>query len=289
MHIRHRYLSVLFVLFMLSPGLAAANGYLVVALVEPEMSWTLFIQKNGEQWEAIVTEHEPRTPAYSAATQQLVYADSDGSIRLRKNGVEQVIFQSTEKHKFTQPVFNMAGSHIYMVQLIDGSSIDTDIVIGDLNTGKIKKTVTQRSVQFEPFVTNEYLYYSSVSCVPPECHRIIEDIWRINPVAVQVEQLTRLNAIGREPIVSTNGELYFISDVNGRFRLHQLVDGLPTPIAPDIGSDSSPGITESGNIVFINRTRSQADTLKQWSVDSSEVSDIVAPLGSIKLRDFSTW
>jgi len=279
----------LLVTFFLSPSLVLAAGNLVVGLVYPEMEWKLFIQQEKGNWELFPTEEEPRTPVYSEESDLLVYADSRGNIRVVDKGVERVAFAASEEHTFTQPVFDQSGNQIYVVQLKQGSSVDTDVLIGDLLSGKTRKVISQRSAQFEPFVTDEHVYYNSVSCIPPACDRIIADIWRINPVSLVAEQLTALNAISKAPAVSLDGELYFISDTSGRFRLHRYSKTESTPLTPDVGTDSSPGVTASGDVIYINRMRSKPDTLKQWSDVSGQVSDIPTPQNVIKLRDFSTW
>jgi len=273
----------------LLPLVAKADaGFLAVGLDEKSQQWTLYLQPEGSEWQAIETDDEPRTPDYNALQKTTAYADSQGNIRMIKDGVDSIVFAAGDTYTLTQPVFTEQGDAVYMVALKNGNSLDTDIVRGELSSGEIQSVVGQRSAQFEPFVVDDEIYYSSVSCVPPSCHRIIEDIWKINPVSRVAEQLTRFNAISREPVVH-DSNIYFISDLSGQFRLHTLVDGKSVPLTSAKGIDSSPGVAENGDVVFIQKNRSSPDVLKIWFKATGEIAEIAGPPGTVKLRDFGVW
>lgn len=277
-------------LFIVPLPLAADTGLMVVGLEAASGEWKLFIQPSGGEWQPIDTDDEPRTPLYIESSRQTIYADSGGNIRSRIDNQEQTLFRSNKSYSLTQPAIDNTGERLYMVALKDGASLDTDILQGNFKTGKLNDAVIQRSAQFEPFLAGQDIYYSTVTCVPPACHRIIEDIWRMNPVSRVAEQLTRTNAISREPVVdSESGQLFFISDKTGRFRLHTLVDGDSVALTHGDAIDSSPAIADSGDVLFIQRKHGTADGIGQWSKTSQKIQQIEPPKGVVKLRDLSTW
>jgi len=285
---RFGWLIILTLLLPWNFSIAADSGFLVVGLEQRSLQWQLYRQLANNEWVLVATDDEPRTPDYHPISNRLVYADSVGSIRIVESNSERTLFESDPAYKLTQPVFSSDGDLVYMVALKDGNSVDTDIVVGNITTGEVSPVVLQRSAQFEPFVSDDYILYSSVSCVPPACHRIIEDIWKIQPVSREAEQLSNFNVISREPVF--NGEnVFVISDLTGRFRLHKLQDGTSVPLSSGDVIDSSPGITNRGDVVFIQRKRNAPDVIKQWQRDSGDLLDIKGPAGILKLRDLDAW
>ena len=286
-----KYIRILACCMFVASSNVSADGLMVVGLVPATMEWKLFIQAANEEWLIVPTEDEPRTPVRHGASSQILYADSLGNIRhISAEGNESVVFNASANATFTQPEFGEQATQAYVVSLKNGASVDTDILIGDLKTGSLDAVVRQRSAQFEPFSTPDGLYYSSVSCVPPACHRIIEDIWRINPVTSEAHQLTSTNAISREPVVDyARSTLYFISDKGGQFQLYHHSDGEATPITSSNGPVSSPAINSAGDIFYIQRSKSHTDQLFRWSGKTSTLSEVPGPTGVTKLRDLSVW
>ena len=274
------------------PRASIAEGLLMVGLSKSDMNWAIYSTRKGEDWKTISTIDEPRTPVFNSVKNLLAYVDSGGNVRLIKNDVETVILPASQSVSYTQPAFDHDGNHLFVVALKDGASVDTDIMKLHIDTGEITPIVKQRSAQFEPAYAGETLFYSSVSCVPPACHRIIEDIWKISPVSLEAEQLTMLNAISREPTIDNkNDTIYFISDKSGQLSLWSLSAADVKEVIGDSGSgsDSSPAVTESGDVVFIRKSRYESDQLLSWSSDKNTTIKIGIPQPVVKIRDLSTW
>ena len=118
--------------------------------------------------------------------------------------------------------------------------------------------VTQRSAQFEPyFHAPDTLYYANVLCTEG-CGRVIQEIWRKNLVSGQAEQLTLMNAIAQQPVVSPDGKwLVFSSDKAGNFHLWrmELATRRVEQLTAGRVTDISPAVDGNGEVYFIRRSR----------------------------------
>jgi len=193
---------------------------------------------------------EVRTPVLSESRDTLFYINEEGIVKstLLKNMKDTVLLKPSLEASYAQPEYDDKNNLLYVVQLKQGKSVDTDIIRLDLSSGEIKPIVIQRSAQFEPFLSAEWLYYSNVHCVVG-CGRIIQEIWRFHTVSGIAEQLTLLGNITRQPAVDENAEwLYFSSNVSGNYhifrqslenkKLEQLTKGSVTDMSPAISNDT---------------------------------------------------
>jgi len=221
-------------------------------------SWQLYVvQPSALKPQVVKTVSEPRTPTYTAQTGKIAYIGADGSLHeiLLASGEDRVLLKPDAQRALTQPAYDATGKRLFVVALKEGASVDTDILL--LSEEKPKSVVTQRSAQFDPyFHAPRTLYYSNILCTIG-CGKIIQEIWRKDLVSGEAEQITLLNAMARQPVISQEGQwLYFSSNKAGNFhiwrmsletrRYEQLTEGKV--------SDINPALDQQGNLYFIRHT-----------------------------------
>jgi dipeptidyl aminopeptidase/acylaminoacyl peptidase len=233
-------------------------GTTFIALTEGE--WRLYVVTDRSLGpEYVSTEVEPRSTEYSAINEVIAYFGSDGSMREVDliTGKERVLAKPDDNISYTQPEYGQKGEDLFVVELINGNSQDTDLGVISKDGNHYRKVVSQRSAQFEPFFKSpNTLYYSNVHCALG-CSQIIQEIWRINILTKEAEQLTLLNAMSRQPKLSHDQKwIYFSSNKAGNYHIwrmnletkeyQQLTEGNVTDVDPSLDSD--------GHLYFIRRS-----------------------------------
>lgn len=211
------------------PTLAKSNvcdqwpqGLVFVGLTDA--GWqTYAVIKTGRKPKKIDLDAEARTPIYTSGRESMIYIDEAGQVNefsLKPRKAKTLLSPSNEA-AYAQPEFDEKNNAVYVVKLKQGKSVDTDIIRVDLNTGKTKPLVIQRSAQFEPRLAQDWLYYSNVHCVVG-CGKIIQEVWRYHTVSGIAEQVTLLNTISRQPTVDEQGQwLYFSSNAAGNYHIYR--------------------------------------------------------------------
>lgn len=251
--------------------------------------WQLYVVGQGDSAPRLVTTKlEPRTPAFDLGSGKVVYIGADGSLREKaiEDADSRELLKPTSMRAYTQPAYEPGGARIYVVALREGASVDTDILVLDEDRSEPDPVVTQRSAQFEPStVSRNELYYSNVLCTIG-CGKIIQEIWRIDLVSGEAEQLTMLNAVARQPTVSPDGRwLYFSSNKAGAYhiwRMHlerrnyeQLTEGNV--------ADTSPALDGTGTVYFIRRSPTRVQLMARTA--TGEVRTVSLPDHVSDLRD----
>lgn len=224
--------------------------------------WKLYaVEEGGLQW--IKTPTEARTPALHFSSRLIVYIGADGAVHEidRTKQTETVVLQPDIEQSYAQPAYDRNARGIFLVALKDGNSADTDIVYFDREKRNLKTVVRQRSSQFEPYPVSQTvpnlpdnaLLYSSVHCTIG-CGKIIQEIWVIDTVSSEARQLTLMDSIARQPIVSA-GELYFSANKHGHFHIWRQ-DQAGNAVARTTGlvTDINPVADQQGNVFFIRHT-----------------------------------
>jgi hypothetical protein len=242
-----------------------------------------FVGLSAERWQLYVvlpsalkpqiveTVLEPRTPTYAVQTGKIAYLGADGSLRviLLETGEDRIVLKPDAQRTLAQPAYDAAGKRLFVVALKEGASVDTDILV--LSEDKPKSVVTQRSAQFEPyFHAPRTLYYSNILCTIG-CGKIIQEIWRKDLVSGEAEQITLLNAIARQPIISREGQwLYFSSNKAGNFHIWRmsLETGRYERLTEGRVTDINPAFDRQGNLYFIRHTPT-GTTLMQRRTDGT--------------------
>lgn len=251
--------------------------------------WQLYVvEKNRTEPRIVPTVSEPRTPTYHSGRRIVSYIAADGS--LREHGMDGskggTLLKSDSKHAYTQPAYDPTGELLYVVELKEGASVDTDILVLDKSRKKSKAIVKQRSAQFEPMAPNaNELFYSNVLCTV-DCGKIIQEIWQMDVVSGEAKQVTLVNSIARQPFVSRDGKwLYFSSNKKGPYHVwrmnlktqeyEQLTQGNVT--------DVSPVLDQKGNLYFIRRSSEGVQLM--YMTPDGELSAMTLPEGISDLRD----
>lgn len=249
---------------------------------------TQTIHPNNGEFQEIELADSLRTPAYDSVNNRVAYISDNGSVveQIIGGSNNTLINASSNRNNYTQPAYSPSGEGLYIVELKEGTSVDTDILVFDKSRKELKPVVTQRSAQFDPMLpTENELYYSNVHCTV-DCGKIIQEIWRKNLVSGVAEQVTLLNSISRQPFLLPDGEwLYFSSNKKGNYHIwrmnlkskeyEQLTQGYVT--------DINPVLDEEENLYFIRRS---PDGVMLMRRDRRGVlKEMILPDGVTDIRD----
>lgn len=236
--------------------------------------WKPYILSGG-QARPVGTVVEPRTATYDAKHGLVAYVGADNHLHEVSvtDGQDRVLLTANKQKAFTQPAYAPDGSQLFVVEMKDGASADTEIVaMVNKGTDPPRPVTRQPAAQFEPrAVRDGYLLYSSVSCVVG-CGRIIQEIWRKHLASDEAEQITLTNAIARQPVASADGKwIYFSSNRAGHYHLWRTAGaGLPLEqITHGDVADVSPALDRDGNLYFV-RHADQGTRLMRRALDGRE-------------------
>lgn len=173
------------------------------------------------------TQLEPRQACVVPDGSQLVYSADDGSIRLSRARLEEetVLARSDAKRSFTQPCLSADGREVYVVEMADGKSLETEILRYASGAAEPQRIARQPGAQHDPFVhLKRWLVYASVGC-SAGCDELLVEIWARDLLAGKARQLTLLNALSQGPV--TDGRrVVFSSNASGTHQLWQVgMDG----------------------------------------------------------------
>ena len=235
--------------------------------------WRLYtIVSSDSMLKQIPTILEPRTQTVNAQTRKVAYIGPDASLIEISidDRTERTVLSAGNDYAYAQPTYDAQGKTLFVVALKKGASVDTDILMR--KDGEWSVLIKQRSAQFEPyFHPPNTLYYSNVHCTE-DCGHIIQEIWRKDLVSGVSEQVTLVNAIARQPVVSSDGKwLYFSSNKAGNFHIwrlslesseyERLTDGNVT--------DESPALDASDRLFFVRHSRDEPTEILMWEKDGA--------------------
>lgn len=230
--------------------------------------WRVYYSVGHGPLKTIPTATEPRTPALNLAAGRLAYISAEGSLRetILADGRDTVVLQADGQRTFTQPAYETPGNRLFVVELHEGASVETDILALGPERESAKPLVIQRSAQFEPHHDGRsHLYYSNVHCTLG-CGKIIQEIWRFDLVTGEADQLTLTNHIARQPVASADGKsLYFSSDRAGNFHIWRLnlATGHTEPLTRGPVTDTDPAVGKDGAVYFVRRSPGRTE-LMRW-------------------------
>ncbi len=250
--------------------------------------WQLYLMApEAKEPQPVVTAQEPRTPTYNPRVGKVAYIGSDASLReiTLATATEQIVLNADAKHTYTQPAYDSDGKRLFVVALREGASVDTDILMLDETRHQAQAVVTQPLAQFEPrFQAPDTLYYASVSC-NHGCGRIIQEIWRINLSSGEAEQLTRVNAIARQPVLATDSQwLYFASNQAGNFHLWRLnlASGQYEPLTTGRVTDSNPAFDHDHRLYFLRHTPAGVQLLRRENNGTLQALTLPEPFEDLR-------
>jgi len=188
------------------------------------------------------TQQEPRHACVAPDGSKAVYSAADGTVRLIAVAANQesVLARASPQRSYTQPCMSSSGSEVYVVEMQDGKSVETEILRFS-KAPEPERIARQPGAQHEPFVHQErWLVYASVGC-SEGCDELLVEIWTRDLMTGKARQLTLLNALSQGPV--TDGRrVIFSSNASGAHQLWQvgidgsdarrLTDGLPQALHP---------------------------------------------------------
>ncbi len=252
-------------------------------------NWQLFVVAKGQSnLRGISTVSEPRTPTFHLEIGRIAYIAADGS--LYEHGIDKInnkaLLKAGRKQAYTQPAYDPTGKSLFVVELKEGASVDTDILMLNKTTQTSKSVIIQRSAQFEPFMpTKNELYYSNVLCTVG-CGKIIQEIWHMNIVSGEAQQLTLLNSIARQPFISPDSDwLYFSSNKKGYYHIWRmnLTSNKYEQLTQGGVTDISPVMDKNNNLYFIRRSPEAVQLMRMNN--QGEIKPMILPKGMTDIRD----
>lgn len=249
-----------------------------IYMVNPE---TMMLQ-------ALKTQVEPRNHSINFKTSKVCYIASDGSLRefsITKQMEEKVLLTSNGENAFAQPIYSRDGKKIFFVELKKGSSVDTDIWVVKSGSQHPALLIGQRSAQFEPYShLDKVLFYSNVLCTLG-CGKFIQEIWKKHLVSQEAEQVTLLNCISRQPMLSEDGKwLYFSSNKAGNYHIWRfsLDDKMYEQVTCGNVTDINPFVDEHGNLYFIRHSANGACLMSKQGNSRAEKINLPEKIKEIR-------
>ena len=190
-------------------------------------TWGLYRVDERQAVLRLPTQQEPRQACVVPDGSKAVYAAADGTVRLvaASAGLETVLARADAKRSYTQPCMSVDGGEVYVVEMADGKSLETDILRYTSGASEPARIARQPGAQHDPFVyQRRWLVYASVGC-SDGCEELLVEIWARDLVAGRARQLTLLNALSQGPV--TDGRrVVFSSNASGTHQLWQVgLDG----------------------------------------------------------------
>ena len=185
-----------------------------------DKDWLVCITQEDGTTKEIKLEQEPRSFDYNFKTGQILYVGSNGILRLYHKGSERELKLPDTTSSYTQPSFSCKNDLAYAVELIEGNSKSTQIVLIDLDHDILTTVVQQNSSQFEPSETNDRtLLFTNLVC-NNGCGKLIQEIWQKDKIMGESDQLTLLNAFSNNPSLHPDDHwLFFSSNKNGNYHI----------------------------------------------------------------------
>jgi hypothetical protein len=253
-------------------------------------TWALYRVTDQGKAVRFPTQLEPRHACFSARDQTAVYIAANGSLRLAKldGSPEVVLAVDDAKRSFTQPCLSEDGREVVAVEMMEGKSVETEIVRFDVNqpvqTHKDKpytRIARQPGGQHDPFIhQGRWLTYASVNC-SDGCDRLLVEIWLRDLIGGTARQLSLLNAMSQAPV--TDGKkVVFSSNPAGVFQLWQInADGSGLQALTDTKTNALHPALCAGGLYFVQSTPSGAVLMKR-NADGSTLAFKVPGLQSFR-------
>lgn len=274
----HKYIYVIFLacssfLFSLTAVAGLPVGSSFIAL--DGGAWRFFIvEANGvRRVNAIL---DPRQAVWSPSRQEVVYLSVEGAVRRfsLKSMTDTVMVLPESNDAFTQFAFVGGGSRLIAVKLFNRKSETAMLVYWDETKMKFEILSEKRGASFDPVLKGEGLLYSFASCVVG-CGNIIHDIWIKDVISGSARQLTKLNAISRQPIFMDDNTVIFSSNAKGNYHLwrYKIDEDAASSITDGFVTDVDPIVDKKNDIYFIRRTGSKGKFMRLTDGVVTQLSD----------------
>ncbi|MEX2473873.1 TolB family protein [Marinobacter sp.] len=253
--------------------------------------WKLYVAESQGEFDAKEIPVEPRSFTYHSDNAALLYIGIDDGIYLSRGGRHHRLSKPEGNSSYTQPAFSPDGVTVYLVEMKDGNSQNTDIVQLDINSETFSPVSTQRSAQFEPFASQSRLLFSHVTCVE-SCGRIIQEVWSRDLASGTSEQVTLLNNISKQAVyLEADNRIYFSSNSDGNYAIwtHDLSQRETIRLTNGPGIDLYPAVSGDGQVFFIRREAGQSRLMCKNSAEGAIEMPIPVTITDIRELKVSQW
>ncbi len=228
-------------------------------LAYDDEQWVVCLTQTDGSVKEVILEEEPHTFDYNFQTGQILYTGSYGKLRIHHKGSERELKLPYQNSAYTQPDFSCQKELAYAVELIEGNSKSTHIVLIDLKNDALTTVIQQNSSQFEPSeIDNRTLLFTSLTC-NQGCGKLMQEIWQKNSVTGESDQLTLLNAFSNNPTAHFNDQwIFFSSNKNGNYHIwgkNPKTDARAEELTFGNSTDTFPGAISKGSFVYIHHDK----------------------------------
>lgn len=248
-----------------------------------EEGWYIHLVEDGKTDTTRIENIEnPRQVTWSPAAQRLTYIDAEGALIERDLALSKdvVLIDASNVDSYTQPMYSRQGKELWASRFHNRNSESVTIARFSKRAKGFVDVHPQRGANFDPFVDQDYLAYTHVSCVIA-CGSIIQELWLSELQAKVARQLTRLNAIVRHPVLdSKSNRIVFSSNYAGNYHLWEtdLEGASPVQLTKGNVTDTNPALLPDGSIIFIRRSEKGVSLMKMiadGSLGSFDLGSII--------------
>lgn len=276
-------------LVCLAAGPATLAGELPEGLVVSGLSdgrWHVYRADGNGQLEALGIDGHVRSVAPGPAGERVAYVAADGSLRVhnRTEGTTRTRVTPSDGNAITDPTYTPDGD-LLVVVLVDGDSRDTYIARTS-EDGELLTYHDQSSAQFSPVAASDgHLTYVGTVC-RSGCGGLLQTVWSYQPASGRANQLTRLNAVSRQPYPGANGGVYFVSDAAGPYNIWHAPagGGRAVRVTASSARDASPVSTGDGTLYFLRHDEHGAHLMRR-SPDESTAEPVALQRAFDNLKD----
>ena len=242
------------------------NGSATIAFVANQNNnWDLFVtdEQGSNTIQLTQTDYDEKDPSWSAARNEIIYAASDGQLRIInvKTRTKTLTAPTPLKTPQISPSFSPDGKKITFAQFrLPEEGDDTDLMTYDLETRGIKRLIDQYAIQMWPVWSPDgsRIVYANMHC-SGECGRLIQELWIMNPHDQWSRQLLLTHSFCQQPVWSPDGfKIAFSSDKRGNYDIWitDLRNLRLTQVTTHEGLDVKPAWSADGTQVAFVSTRS---------------------------------
>ncbi len=227
-----------------------------------------FIGLTAQGWQAhIIPQHktkvlpnifEPRQFSWSPSANRYVYLSAQGSIVDVNNGIKKTVLANNAEDAMTQFRLQDHGKNLVLVRLIKQKSKSTKLAIWKHEQQTFKNIHYQEGKVFDPYMEQQDLFYTHVSCIV-SCGTIIQELWHKELTTGKATQLTLSNGTIRHPIFDLKNDrvIYSLNNTDN-YNLWQYDISTQTNIqlTQSNASDLWPSLSNDGEIYFVRRDAS---------------------------------
>ena len=237
-------------------------------------NWDLFATSdNARNLERLTqTPYDEKDPNWSSDRKQIIFASSDGRLRIVDVKTKEVEEIAGDEPKLARiaPCFSPNRKEIVFAQFRPPSEgDDTDLMIQSVESGTCARLLDQYALQMWPAWSpdGKKIVYVSMHC-SGECGRMIQELWIAAASGGWARQLLMTHSFCQQPVWSPDGrKIAFSSDKSGNYDIWivDIEEARLEQVTVHEGLDVKPAWSPDGRKLAFVSTRS--GVMEIWVMD----------------------